>query len=109
MDAGREARGVRLRLLAERAELTVLAEVDIASEPALHEALDRALTEGAKDIVFDFCGSAYVGGPAVRLALTALERVRTRGGKVTVRGDRHVLRLFRVTGVDNWFTLEGCA
>ncbi|MEA2124106.1 MAG: hypothetical protein QOI80_888, partial [Solirubrobacteraceae bacterium] len=97
-----------LRLLGQRAEVAILEEVDIASEPALLNALDRALAQGAVDVVINFCGSAFVGGPAVRLALAALDTVAPAGGKVTVRGDEHVRRLFAATGVADRVGLEPC-
>jgi anti-anti-sigma factor len=97
-----------LRLLGTRAEITVSAEVDIASEGAIRHTLRQALEQGAVHILISFCGSAFVGGPAVRLALTALETVGPLGGSVTIRGDTHVRRLFAITGVADRVTLESC-
>jgi hypothetical protein len=70
--------------------------------------LGEAVTGGAVHIVLSFCRASFVGGPAVRLALVALDAVGPRRGTVTVRGDRHVRRLFEVTGVAARVALEDC-
>jgi anti-anti-sigma factor len=97
-----------VRLREDRAEVAVSDEVDIASEPAMHQVLHEALKAGALHVTISFCGSSFVGGPAVRLALVALEAVAPRGGTVTVRGDEHVRRLFAITGVEPSVTLQPC-
>jgi anti-anti-sigma regulatory factor len=106
--AGRDAPGVRLRVLADRAEIAVVDDVDIATEPMMERLLEQAVGQGAVHIVLSFCRAAFVGGPAVRLALIALDAVAPRGGTVTIRGDRHVRRLFQVTGVAARVQLEDC-
>jgi hypothetical protein len=70
--------------------------------------LDEAVRQGAIHIVLVFCRSSFVGGPAVRLALVALDAVASLSGTVTIRGDRHVRRLFEVTGVASRVRLEDC-
>ena len=107
-DAGKDAPGVRLRVRGDRAEVSVIDDVDIATEPAMERLLDDAVQHGAVHIVLSFCRSAFVGGPAVRLALVALAAVAPRGGSVTVRGDHHVRRLFEITGVASRVRLEDC-
>ena len=95
-------------MLGTHAELAVVDDVDLASEPAMERLLKQAAERGALHFVLSFCGSAFVGGPAVRLALFALDSVGSRGGTVTIRGDRHVRRLFEVTGVARRVRLEDC-
>ena len=107
-EAGRDAPGVRLRVQGNQAEVSVVDDVDIATEPAMERLLDDAVEHGAVHIVLSFCRSAFVGGPAVRLALVALDAVRPRRGSVTVRGDGQVRRLFEVTGVASRVRLEDC-
>jgi anti-anti-sigma factor len=92
----------------DHAEIAVVDDVDIATEPAMEDLLDEAVTRGVAHIVLSFCRSSFVGGPAVRLALVALDAVERRGGSVTIRGDRHVRRLFEVTGVAARVQLEDC-
>jgi anti-anti-sigma factor len=106
--AGRDAPGVRLRVRGDHAEIAVVDDVDIATEPAMEDLLDEAVTRGVAHVVLSFCRSSFVGGPAVRLALVALDAVERRGGTVTIRGDRHVRRLFEVTGVAGRVQLEDC-
>jgi anti-anti-sigma factor len=97
-----------LDVVGDRAELAVEDDVDLASEPAMERLLGQAAERGALHFVLSFCGSSFVGGPAVRLALFALDAVASRSGTVTIRGDRHVRRLFEVTGVSRRVRLEDC-
>jgi anti-anti-sigma factor len=97
-----------LRVRGDRAEIAVIDDVDIATEPVMEDLLAEAIERDAIHLVLSFCRSSFVGGPAVRLALVALEAAARRGGTVTVRGDRHVRRLFEITGVASRVRLEDC-
>lgn len=93
---------------AARVELQITQEVDLATEPEIRAAVEEAARRRPHQIVLDFCSSKFVGAPAIRLALTALDRVSHRGGTVIVRGRRSVHRIFRITETPEQIELEDC-
>ena len=100
LDAG--AFGCAVVQLADRYEIRLEGEIDLAARPALDEALQTVLgLDGVGDVALDLDAVTFADSSAVAWLLTADRRIRGRGGQLklvacspTVRG------LLRLTGID---------
>ena len=80
----------------------ILGEVDISSEPALGEALEKVVAMLPTRIVVDLAGVSYLDSSGVRCLLNAAKRVAGAGGELVVcRPVGIVLRVLEICGVDD--------
>ncbi|MCC7493374.1 MAG: STAS domain-containing protein [Fimbriimonadaceae bacterium] len=81
-------------------------EVDIASVVVLQEALNRLLDDGATRLVVNLEGLDYLDSTGIGCVTAARRRARDLGGDVVLVCTRErVLRLFKITGLDQVFSI----
>lgn len=94
-----EENGVTILALEGRLDTTTTALVD--------QAFAAALTDGAKNFVWDFSRLAYISSAGLRSVLQALKHVNARGGKFAVCSlSRNVLEVFDISGFKSLITIH---
>ena len=89
-----------VRLLALRGEL------DVATAPALRQALDAALDDTTPRLLVDLAEVTFIDSTALMTLLNALRRTVRRGGRLAlVCANPTVLRLFEATRTDTTFAI----
>ncbi len=92
---------VDVKRAGERVVLRLDGELDLAGVPRLEEAVERALLDGAAELVLDLRGLEFVDSTGLRAILSQEERSAELGRSFAlVRGPDQVQRLMRMTGVD---------
>jgi anti-sigma B factor antagonist len=94
--------------LAEDAYIVSLGgEVDLYTAPQLEEELRTLTANGARRVVVDLAGAAFIDSTVLGVLLKALTRLDAGGGKlVLVSDDRRILKIFEVTGLGRVFRIS---
>jgi anti-sigma B factor antagonist len=92
------------RLDRERLIVTVQGAVDLFAAPELKRHLLEAINMGARKIVLDLSGTAFLDSTGLGAVLTAHKRLNGRDGRlIIVNGPPGVARVFEITGLDSIF------
>jgi len=76
-------------------------DVTSASEPGLMDAYQRASDGGARTILLDFAGLAYMNSGGIGLLVTLLVRVQRAGQRLLATGlDEHYRQILSLTRLD---------
>jgi anti-sigma B factor antagonist len=87
-------------------EVRLEGELDVATKPALEQAVETALELEAPIVAFDLKGVTFADSTAVAWLLAADRRIRTAGGQLRLVDCSPVVRhLLRLTGVDGRLAL----
>ena len=92
----------------ESTTLTMVIEgrIDTQTAPDLQEAIKNSI-EGVTDLVLDFTGVGYISSAGLRTILLAQNWMDAKGGTMIIRGaGKNIVNIFKVTGFDNFLTLE---
>ena len=82
-------------------------ELDMATSPALDQALSSALDGGGTSVVVDLASLTFMDSTGIAVLLGACRRFDEAGGSLVVRSPcRPVLKAFRLTGVDQILAIE---
>jgi anti-sigma B factor antagonist len=91
-------------------EYTVLAvsgEVDVYTAPALRDRIADLLDSGQKQLIIDLAGVEFLDSTGLGVLVAGLNRAREVGGSLSlVCPQERVLKLFRITGLDEVFTVH---
>lgn len=88
----------------DQAVLTVSGEVDVYTAPTLREHILTAIGEGARTVVVDLSGVAFMDSTGLGVMVGALKRMRQGEGRLVVVCDSEpVLKIFTVTGLMDVF------
>jgi anti-sigma B factor antagonist len=100
LDGG--AFGCAVVQLADRYEIRLEGEIDLAARPALDEALQTVLVlDGIGDVALDLDAVTFADSSAVAWLLTADRRIRGRGGQLKIVACSPTVRgLLRLTGIE---------
>jgi anti-sigma B factor antagonist len=87
---------------AERCEIRLEGEIDLAARPALDDALQTALgVDGVGDVALDLRAVTFADSSAVAWLLSADRLIRGRGGQLTIVAcSAPVSHLLRLTGIE---------
>jgi anti-anti-sigma factor len=89
-------------------KVCVIGVVDSLSAPELERELANVLDEGVKNLLIDMERTEYLSSAGIRTILRIAKRLDAAGGALRFRGVHGVVRdVFRVTGVDRLFNLDG--
>ena len=82
-------------------------EIDLYTAPRLERALQELTASGARRIVIDLGGAAFIDSTVLGVLLNALTRLDAGGGElVLVSDDRRILKLLEITGLERVFRIE---
>lgn len=90
-----------------RTVLEVSGEVDVYTGPTLRDHINGLLDAGTADLVVDLGHVEFIDSTGLGVLVGALNRVRDLGGSLIVLcAQERVLKLFRITGLDQVFTVQ---
>ena len=76
-------------------------ELDVATAPALREALDTARARGARRLIADLAAVTFLDSAGLGVLVTSAKQLRMNGGEfVVVSDDPRIIRVFEITGLD---------
>ncbi|MEZ5145058.1 MAG: STAS domain-containing protein [Acidimicrobiales bacterium] len=82
-------------------------ELDLATAPAARTAIVRGLGADAANLVLDLSGLDFLDSLGLGVVVSALKRVRARGGElVVVATEARIRAPFEVTGLDRLVTVH---
>lgn len=83
-------------------------EVDVSSADRVREGLAQLLSDGRTDLVVDLTGVTFMDSTGLGLLVGTLKRARRAGGGlVLVIDSERLLKVFRITGLTQVFTIHG--
>jgi anti-sigma B factor antagonist len=95
-------------LLAERAEVVVWGDVDLATSPRMRRVLSDVLNKGSLDIVIDMEAVAFIDASGIGVLAEIANSAHSRGGQVVLRRpSRMVLRVLDIIQLRELLPLEG--
>jgi anti-sigma B factor antagonist len=92
---------IHTELTGDAARLTLAGELDMATAPRLEEAVAGVLAKGARDVIVDLSGLAFVDSSGLRLFITLNDRAAAETWTLgLVRPPARLLSLFQITGAE---------
>jgi len=91
----------------EQTVLAVSGEVDVYTAPALRDRIADLLDGGQQQLIIDLGGVEFLDSTGLGVLVAGLNRARDVGGSLSlVCPQERVLKLFRITGLDEVFTVH---
>jgi anti-sigma B factor antagonist len=92
---------------ADRTVLEVAGEVDVYTGPTLRDRISDLLDGGADDLVVDLGKVDFIDSTGLGVLVGALNRAKELGGSLQlICAQERVLKLLRITGLDQVFTVR---
>jgi anti-sigma B factor antagonist len=92
---------------ADRTVLEVAGEVDVYTGTTLRDRISDLLDGGVRDLVVDLGRVDFIDSTGLGVLVGALNRARELGGSLQlVCAQERVLKLLRITGLDQVFTVQ---
>jgi anti-sigma B factor antagonist len=92
---------------ADRTVLEVAGEVDVYTGPTLRDRISDLLDSGAHDLVVDLGKVDFIDSTGLGVLVGALNRAKELGGSLQlICAQERVLKLLRITGLDQVFTVR---
>lgn len=87
--------------------VSVLGEVDVATAPALREALDAAVDGGSDPLVVDLSAVTFIDSTGLGVLIGARKRCIDAGRELrVVVSEPRILKVFEITGLNDLFTIH---
>ncbi|MEV7012961.1 STAS domain-containing protein [Streptosporangium sp. NPDC051022] len=88
--------------------MAITGEIDLYTAPGLQAEFARLLQESsATNVVIDMSGVEFCDSTGMNVLLSALKRLRERGGALELAAPRPAVRkILQVTGLDSVFTVH---
>ncbi|WP_285777562.1 STAS domain-containing protein [Microtetraspora sp. NBRC 13810] len=98
---------VSTRSHAGHAIVAVAGEIDLYTAPRLQAEFTRLLEDGPARVVIDMSGVDFCDSTGMNVLLSALKRLKERGGALEVAAPRPAVRkILQVTGLDSVFIVH---
>ncbi|HWY90513.1 MAG TPA: STAS domain-containing protein [Solirubrobacteraceae bacterium] len=92
---------IHTELTGDAAKLTLTGELDMATAPRLEEAVAGVLAKGARDVIVDLSGLAFVDSSGLRLFITLNDRAASEAWTLgLIRPQARLLSVFEITGAE---------
>jgi anti-sigma B factor antagonist len=92
---------IHTELRGDSARLTLAGELDMATAPRLDEAVAAVLAQGARRVIVDLGGLAFVDSSGLRLFIVLNERSAAEAWTLgLIRPSASSLSVFQITGAD---------
>ncbi len=86
--------------------MTLQGEVDVYTAPQLKEAIIELIESGCPRILVDLEGVGFIDSSGLGVLVGGLRRAKERDGAIRLVCTReHVLKIFRITGLDKVFAI----
>jgi anti-sigma B factor antagonist len=90
-----------------RRVVSVRGEVDVYSAPTLRKCLQESMDEQYRDLIVDLTDIAFIDSTGLGVLVAGQNRAGELGGKLSVVcAQERVLKLFRITGLDEVFAIH---
>lgn len=87
--------------------MAVAGEIDLYTAPRLQAEFTRLLEDNPARVVIDMSGVDFCDSTGMNVLLSALKRLKERGGRLEVAAPRPAVRkILQVTGLDSVFTVH---
>jgi anti-sigma B factor antagonist len=87
--------------------MAISGEIDLYTAPRLQAEFSRLLENGPDRVVIDMSGVEFCDSTGMNVLLSALKRMRERGGVLEVAAPRPAVRkILQVTGLDSVFVVH---
>ena len=97
---------ITLSLVGDIPILHLLGRLDASSAPALEERINLFLAEGGQKLVFDCQALDYISSAGLRVFITTLRTMKSRGGLMAVASlQKPVREIFHLAGLEELFIL----
>ncbi len=88
--------------------VAVSGEVDVATAPALREALERVVDEDHGPVVVDLIDVTFIDSTGLGVLIGARKRCADAGRDLrVVVGEPRILKVFEITGLTELFSIHG--
>jgi anti-anti-sigma factor len=92
---------INSELNGDEARLALAGELDIATVQRLEEAVENVLRRGARTVIVDLSGLAFMDSSGLRLIITLNERAGADGWTLAlIKPPRSSFSVFEITGAD---------
>jgi anti-sigma B factor antagonist len=79
----------------------VAGDVDLATAPELRTRLDRLLTDGARRVIVNLQGVAFMDSSGLSAIVSGMKGIRETGGQMAIAcANESILKIFAITGLD---------
>ena len=86
--------------------VSISGRIDTQTAPELQKELEGSI-EGITDLILDFTDVAYISSAGLRTIVLVQNWMDNKNGTMIIRGaNKNILNIFKVTGFDNFLTLE---
>lgn len=86
--------------------IVVSGEIDVYTAPQLKESLVAQIEAGCSRVVVDMNGVGFIDSSGLGVLVSGLRRAKERDGCIRLVCTReHVLKIFRITGLDKVFAI----
>jgi len=100
--------GISKDLIGHVLVVHVSGDLDVYTAPQLKEALADTLAADGAALVLDLSKVHFIDSTALGVLVAALQQSRAHGGELSlVVDDPHLLKIFRITGLDKVFQIFG--
>jgi anti-sigma B factor antagonist len=87
-----------------RRVISVLGEVDVYSAPMLRKCLHESMDDEHRELIVDLTNIAFIDSTGLGVLVAGQNRAGELGGRLSVVcAEERVLKLFRITGLDEIF------
>src|SRR5437870_7758138 len=86
--------------------ISLAGEVDLYTAPEFKQQLLEVIGQGAKDVIVDFTNTTLIDSTTLGVLVGGVKRLRSNDGQLSlVCSDRHITKIFEITGHDRVFTI----
>ena len=87
--------------------IRVAGELDINTSPRLKKAIDQAIDAGHHQLVVNFTGVRYIDSTGLGVLVASRKRLQdTKGGGIAlICTNKHIIKLFEITGLIKLFEI----
>jgi anti-sigma B factor antagonist len=84
-------------------------EIDYAASPELKDRILRAIKSGKRHLVLDLSAVSFIDSTAIGVLVGGVTKLQDAGGGslAVVCGNRNVLQIFELTGLEGMIALHG--
>ncbi len=87
--------------------VTVGGELDLQAAPEVKQSLQRAIDEGARQLVVDLSDATFIDSTTIGVMVGARKRLDERGGSMHVAcTNQHILSVFEMAGLAEAFDIH---
>lgn len=88
--------------------VSVTGDVDLFTAPEFKQRVTAPIAAGAERVIVDLTKTTFIDSSSLGVLIGAHRRLKARGGRLVVACDGEaIVKTFRITGLDDVFTLAG--